>query len=131
MPIYDMKEIARDRGLEISFDYIDKLKKVVVLMKINNLIPSQVIKTYTTNKKSEGVSKKQDSYNQDSAEISQKAKDLQELLSRASEYPDIRMGNVMAIKERLDKYEIDLDQLADNIVKEMFESKIIKGQGIA
>lgn len=97
-------------------------------MKINGLIPSQVIKTYATNKKSEGVSRKQDSYHQDSAEISQKAKDLQELLNHAADYPDIRMENVTAIRERLDKYEIDLDQLADNIVQEMVDNKMIKGQ---
>ncbi|MEL7564392.1 MAG: flagellar biosynthesis anti-sigma factor FlgM [Dehalobacterium sp.] len=97
-------------------------------MKINGFIPSQAVKTYATNKKSEGVSRKQDSNHQDCAEISQKAKDLQELFSHAADYPEIRMENVMSIRDRLDKYEIDLDQLADNIVQEMVDNKIIKGQ---
>lgn len=96
-------------------------------MKINGPIPSQIIKTYATNKKSEGVSKKADSYSQDSVEISKQAQELHALTNLAVNLPDIRMEKVAEIRERLGMYQIDLDQLADNIVNEMVESKIIRG----
>jgi len=97
-------------------------------MRINGPISSQIIKTYTNNKRSEGIAKKPNSYSQDSAVISKQAQELHALTSLSSSLPDIRMEKVMEIRERLSMYQIDLDQLADNIVNEMVESKIIRGQ---
>lgn len=96
-------------------------------MKINGLIPYQAIKTYTNHKKSEGVSKKSDINSRDSAEISKQAQELHALSKVSSSIPDIRMEKVSEIRERLSMYQIDLDQLADNIIDEMVESRIIRG----
>ncbi|ATW25696.1 flagellar biosynthesis anti-sigma factor FlgM [Candidatus Formimonas warabiya] len=97
-------------------------------MKINGYVPAQILKTYTSNKRSEGTAQKQDTPREDSAVISKEAQDMQALINHAMDMPDIRTEKVTAIRERLESYEIDLDQLADHIVQEMVESKIIKGQ---